>query len=172
MVPRRCRARTRSEAQLNLGIQYTTESGVAQSGEKAVIWWQKAAEQASRAMLTAQLNLGIQYARGYGVMQSDEEAAVRWLKAAEQGHAAQNSLCMFLLSGRGVVQSDREAEIWWRKGAEQGHAGGSLIWALNSIALASTKGTGKQRCGGKKLQNRGSQMLSIGWVNHMRVAVE
>ena len=59
--------------------------GMAQSGEEAVEWYRKAADQENAG---AQCNLGFMFANGRGVAQSDEEAFQWYRKAANKGHVA------------------------------------------------------------------------------------
>ena len=88
-------------AQCSLGWMYDQGRGVAQSDEKAVAWYSKAAEQNDAK---AQCNLGRMYEQGRGVAQSDEQAVVLYKKAAEQNNAAaQHSLGIMYEQGRGVA---------------------------------------------------------------------
>ena len=61
---------------------YAKGTGVAQSYEKAVEWYRKAAEQ---GLARAQYNLGCMYENGTGVAQSYEKAVEWYQKAADQG---------------------------------------------------------------------------------------
>jgi TPR repeat protein len=71
------------KAQYNLGALHEVGRGLAQSYEKAAMWWQKAAEQGDA---DAQFNLGLLFEDGHGVVQSKKKATMWWQKAAEQGH--------------------------------------------------------------------------------------
>ena len=62
---------------------YEDGTGVEQSDEKAVEWWQKAAEQ---GFASAQYKLGYMYYHGYGIEESYEKAVEWYQKAAEQGY--------------------------------------------------------------------------------------
>ena len=79
-----------AKAQYELGLMYTTGTGVAQDHAEAMRWFHEAAE---RGHTGAQYSLGLLYSTGRGVAQ-DIVDGVRWYrKAAEQGYArAQYSL--------------------------------------------------------------------------------
>lgn len=109
-----------ARAQNNLGADYTHGHVVAQSTEKAVIWFQKAAEQGH---VFAQYNLGQCYEKGYGVAHPREEAIHWYRKAADQGLAlAQYKVGLAYSLGLGVEESLKEAVKWYKRAAEQGHA--------------------------------------------------
>jgi uncharacterized protein len=107
-------------AQVYLGLMYSTGDGVTQDYKEALKWLTKAAEQGIAA---AQFNVGLIYTNGYGVPQ-DYREAIKWFrKAAEQGYAeAQNSLGVFYYKGLGVDQDYKQSVYWTRKAAEQGSA--------------------------------------------------
>ena len=103
------------------GWCYANGRGVTQNDEKAVKWYQRAAEQGHAI---AQYDLSWMYHHGRGVSQNSS-TAVKWCrKAAEQGYAnAQNTLGWRYQYARGVgVQNYTEAIKWYGKAAEQGHA--------------------------------------------------
>ena len=107
-------------AQNNFGLMYSNGRGVDQSYEKAVEWFQKAAEQ---GLAVAQYHLGDMYYDGTGVEESNEKAAEWYLKAAEQGFAdAQYRLGDMYDFGLGVEESYEKAVEWVLKAAEQGFA--------------------------------------------------
>ena len=103
------------------GWCYANGRGVIQNDEKAVEWYQKAAEQEHAI---AQYDLSWMYQHGRGVSPNSSEAFKWCRKAAEQGYAdAQNTLGWRFQYVRGVnVQNYVEAIRWYRKAAEQGHA--------------------------------------------------
>jgi TPR repeat protein len=109
-----------SPAQYNLGLMYTTPTGVAQNYAEAMKWFSKAAEQGHVA---AQGLLGDAYRSGQGVPKDYAQAAAWYLKAAEQGaSAAQTALGFIYRDGQGVPQNYAEAAKWFRKAADQGNA--------------------------------------------------
>lgn len=92
----------------------------AQDYKKAVYWFHKAANQ---GVVKAQDILAGYYLNGMGVQQSDLDAVTWYRKAAEQGYApSQLALGQMFVLGRGVPQDFRLAAIWFRKAAEQGNA--------------------------------------------------
>ena len=103
------------------GWRYANGRGVIQDDEKAVEWYQKAAEQGHAI---AQYDLSWMYQHGRGVSPNSSEALKWCRKAAEQGYAdAQNTLGWRFQYVRGVnVQNYVEAIRWYRTAAEQGHA--------------------------------------------------
>jgi TPR repeat protein len=72
-----------AHAQYNLGNMYREGQGVNQSYERAIEYYEAAANQGAA---DAQNNLGALYANGHGVEQSNETAREWWMKAAEQGN--------------------------------------------------------------------------------------
>ncbi len=104
------------------GWCYANGRGVIQNDEKAVEWYQKAAEQGHAI---AQYDLSWMYHHGRGVSQNSSEALKWCRKAAEQGYAdAQHTLGWRYQYVKGVGAQDyAEAIKWYRKAAEQGHAG-------------------------------------------------
>ena len=109
-----------TEAQYNLGLAYENGYGVEQDYQKAIEWYQKAAQQ---GLAKAQSNLGGMYANGHGVKQ-DYQKAIEWYqKAAQQGLAkAQYNLGLVYENGYGVTQDYEEAMFWYQKAADQGYA--------------------------------------------------
>ncbi|QTL38205.1 sel1 repeat family protein [Pseudoalteromonas viridis] len=99
---------------------YERGKGVAQSDEKAVKYYQLAAEQGDA---NAQYNLGFMYVNGKGVAQSDEKAVKYYRLAAEQADSdAQCNMGFMYLQGKGVAQSDEKAVEYYQLAAEQGNA--------------------------------------------------
>ncbi len=128
-------ARDSADAQLKLGLAYSTGQGVHQDDAKAVELFSKAAKQ---GCVEAQYNLAAMYTVGRGVEQ-DHKEAVRWLtKAALQGHAAaQVSLGVAYKNGNGVEQDYSKAIEWFAKAANQGDTD-----AQCDLALAYASGNG------------------------------
>ena len=105
---------------------YHNGDAVMQDYEKAVFWYQKAANQ---DIAEAKFNLGVAYANNYGVTQNKKEA-VKWYKeAAEQGHApSQHNLGLAYYHGNGVTQDTTKAVKWLTKAAQQGFAEAQKAW--------------------------------------------
>ena len=103
------------------GWKYANGRGITQNDEKAVEWYQKAAEQGHAI---AQYDLSWMYQHGRGVSSNSSEAFQWCRRAAEQGYAdAQNTLGWRYQYVIGVgVQNYAKAIKWYRKAAEQGHA--------------------------------------------------
>ncbi|MCR5219466.1 MAG: sel1 repeat family protein [bacterium] len=70
------------EAQWRLGRLYGSKEGLLQNDEKAVFWYNKAAQ---KGYAPAQYSLGWMYEHGRGVAQNGEQALFWYRKAAEQG---------------------------------------------------------------------------------------
>ena len=101
-----------------LGEKYYNGDGVEKDYEKAVEYYEKAAELENAA---AQNNLGLCYENGHGVLQDYKEAVKWYRKAAEQGNTvAQYNLGHCYANGIGVPRDHKEAVKWYRKAAEQG----------------------------------------------------
>ena len=101
-----------------LGEKYYNGDGVEKDYEKAVEYYEKAAELENAA---AQNNLGLCYENGHGVLQDYKEAVKWYRKAAEQGNTvAQYNLGHCYANGIGVPRDYKEAVKWYRKAAEQG----------------------------------------------------
>ena len=104
---------------LELGNKYYNADGVALDYEKAVFWYQKAAEQGNA---DAMLQLALCYRKGHGV-DGDQEECVKWLKkSAEKGVAkAQYYLASYYEEGEGGLSKDSVAAYqWYTKAAQQG----------------------------------------------------
>jgi len=119
----------------DIGIAYSTGSGVEQSDTEAIKWIRSAAE---RGHSYAQFNLGEAFSNGTGIVQ-DFQRSVQWLTmAAKSGVTdAQVSLGLKYDSGLGVVQDKKEAVRWFRLAAQQGNPHGQ-----NNLAIAYALGEG------------------------------
>jgi len=106
------------QAQLELGMIYSTGARLPRDLVKAARWHRKAAEQ---GLARAQYQVGVDYAYGEGVKANPTEAA-RWFRlAADQGLVeAQYEMGLCSLSGRGVQESGTAAVDWFRKAACHG----------------------------------------------------
>jgi uncharacterized protein len=107
------------EAQMRLGVLYSTGLGGVKMDKKAAVkWYEKAAAQ---GFPMAVWNLGFMYVRGEGVEVDYKKARELFQKAAEAGLTeAQYDLGMMYLQGVGMDQNLPEAEKWLRKADGQG----------------------------------------------------
>lgn len=103
-------------AQLNLGAAYDNGIGVAKDVDKALQWYQKAAEQ---GVAEAQFNL----AHLMVEQEISAVAAAEWMeKAANQGMAdAQYLMGVIYFEGIGVEPDDGKAYSWLQKAERQGN---------------------------------------------------
>jgi TPR repeat protein len=109
------------DAQISMGIRYSTGQGVEKDNVVAVKWFTKAVEQGSS---DAQCFLGDMYAKGLGVIKDEVKAANLISMAAKQGHPeAQAYLGDMYWSGQGVKQDTEQAIHWLRLAAKQGQDG-------------------------------------------------
>ncbi|MEN8170637.1 MAG: tetratricopeptide repeat protein [Pseudomonadota bacterium] len=104
-------------AQLNLGAAYDNGIGVKRDIDKALHWYQKAAEQ---GVAEAQFNL----AHLLVTEEISAVAAAEWMqKAAEQGMVdAEYLLGVIYAEGIGVEMNHAEARIWLKKAVARGHS--------------------------------------------------
>lgn len=127
-----------SRGQNNLGVMYSSGTGIPQNYEKAVEWYQKAA---NGGYAPAMASMARCYERGLGVPKNDAKAAEWFLKAAEKGDAAAQLQIGYRYSqGNGVPQDYAKAAEWYTKSAEQGNL--DAISNLGSM-LDSGKGVAK-----------------------------
>jgi len=123
------------ESQYQLGLRYSSGTGVWQSDSTAAAWFEKAAGQGNAE---AAYMLGIAYYAGRGVAQ-DYVQASRWFEqAAEEGHPrAQYQLAASYMNGQGVKRDQAWAARWYGKAANQGHADAQF-----SLGVAFARGLG------------------------------
>lgn len=103
--------------QLNLGAAYDNGIGVERDIDKALQWYQKAAEQ---GLAEAQFNLA-------HLMVTEEISAVaaaEWMrKAADQGMTdAEYLMGIIYAEGIGLDVDHSQARLWLQKAAAKGHA--------------------------------------------------
>jgi len=111
-------AKGKAWAQSVLGQRYEEGTGVDQSYQQAIEFYELAAGQGDAF---GQFKLGCMYDHGRGVDQSYERAAEYYTAAARQGFAeAQCNLGVLYVTGEGVEQSNERARELWMKSAEQG----------------------------------------------------
>ncbi len=103
--------------QCSLGNCYFYGYGVSKDHEKAVYWYEKAANQGAAY---AQNNLGACYYDGEGVPKDYEKAVYWYEKAANQGDAkAQCNLGYCYYEGEGVPKDYEKAVYWLKKSVNQ-----------------------------------------------------
>ena len=111
---------------------YENGREVSKNEEKAIEWYQKAAEQGheealeclqsvtDRANANDQYNLGMMFYNGEGAPQDYKKAAEWFQKSAEQGYAdAQCDLGWMYYNGEGVARDYKKAAEWYQKAADQ-----------------------------------------------------
>lgn len=113
-----CFSEETAQSQYDLGNKYYFGVGVSMDYQKAIEWYQKAADQ---GYAQAQCSLGVMYANGEGVSKDYQKAAEWHQKAAEQGLAeAQFNLGLMYANGDGFLKDYQKAAEWYQKAAEQG----------------------------------------------------
>jgi len=126
------------KAEYEIGLRYANGAGVAQDWEKAMSWFERAA---NRGIASAQWRLGLGYVRGIG-LDRDNAKAVAWFKrAANQGHiGAQRALGDLYFTGVGVRQDYVRAYVWYAitDGVFQSPANGTGQEDLDAIAARLT----------------------------------
>jgi TPR repeat protein len=117
------------EAMFYVGLLYDNGEGVAQSYQRAMDWYTKAAK---LGYAPAQNNLGWIYQKGTNVELSDKAAEFFYRKAAEQGNAAAqfNLGLMYFIGNRVLLRDFKQAASWYLKAAEQGY-----VLAQNELGM-------------------------------------
>jgi hypothetical protein len=91
---------------------YQTGTGLPQSYQNALIWFQKSAEQ---GYVTAQHNLGALYGNGQGTSKNPVEA-YKWLSLAELGSYKDTQHALEFLkpqmTSEQIAEAQRLAEAW------------------------------------------------------------
>ena len=107
-----------AEAELQMGLRYTSNAWGIKDDKMAVLWFEKAAQ---HDQVDAQYHYGWALLKGLGVVQ-DYKTAFYWLeKAAQQGHAqAQLALGEIYHSGIGIKADIERAYLWFNLAAAQG----------------------------------------------------
>jgi TPR repeat protein/cyclophilin family peptidyl-prolyl cis-trans isomerase/serine/threonine protein kinase len=115
-----------ADAQMLLGLAYSTGVGVEENQAEAARWWRKSAEQ---GLAGSQYLMGVAYSDGGGVQEDDAEA-FKWLqKAADQGDTnAEMALAYAYQLGTadGMNPEPAKAINWFRKAAEKGASDAQL----------------------------------------------
>ncbi len=108
-----------TEAMCDAADCYFNGKGAVQSYEKAVEWYEKAAEQGNAR---GEWRMGYCYYWGKGLSESNRKA-VKWFeKSAAKGYAeGMNDLGIMYQAGHGVTQSYEKAFQWFWEAAEKGH---------------------------------------------------
>lgn len=127
------------QAQVDLGIAYTTGNGVPKNFSEAVKWFRKSAQQNNAI---AQYNLGVAYAQGLGGVHRSAAEACKWYRSsAEQNYAeAEYNLGCAYLNGQGMRKNGAEAFGWFVKAAQQ-----NIHDAQGNLAYCYMNGIGVQR---------------------------
>jgi len=135
------------EAQLQLGMRYSTGDGVIQNDKEAARWFELAAKQ---GLAEAQYQYGLVLLQGRGVVQ-DYKAAFAWIeKPAKRGYAkAQYSLGELYRYGTGTAIDKARAYLWFNLAAAQGveaatRARDSLVWQLKPEQIAAMQEEARQ----------------------------
>jgi len=107
-----------AEAELKMGLRYTSIARGVKNDRIAVQWFEKAAQ---HDQVEAQYRYGLALLNGQGIVQ-DYKAAFYWLeKAAQQGHAqAQSALGEMYHSGIAINKDIERAYLWFNLAAAQG----------------------------------------------------
>jgi len=107
-----------AEAELKMGLRYTSMARGVKNDRIAVQWFEKAAQ---HDQVEAQYRYGLALLNGQGVVQ-DYKAAFYWLeKAAQQGDAqAQSTLGEMYHSGIAINKDIERAYLWFNLAAAQG----------------------------------------------------
>ena len=124
------------QAQNRLAICYGKgHLGVPKDEKRAIIWYEKAAEQNYPA---AQYNLGIKLYQGIG-LEKDETKSVYWYqRASEKGSVeAQFNLGVCYDKGEGVVSDIQTAVKWYEKSALQDN-----MYAQHNLGICYINGRG------------------------------
>lgn len=123
-------------AQTILAGYYQDGYEVKQDYQKAIFWYQKAAEQGNTF---AQGSLGDFYYNGYGVEKDYKKSFYWFKKGAEQGDPKlQATIGLWYHKGHGDIKINyQKAAYWYQKAADQGHLKSQL-----SLAEMYESGTG------------------------------
>jgi TPR repeat protein len=112
------------EMMYNVGIAYTTGTGVAVDERAAFEWFRRAAEAGD---VDAQCCLGLAYKYGKGVTADPRKAFAWWRRAADAGNAS--AMCLLgwcYKDGSGVDADPHAAVKWYRRAAGAGYARASF----------------------------------------------
>jgi TPR repeat protein len=124
-----------AEAQWKLGKLYANGTGVAKDYNKALMWFQKAADQGDSR---AQNSLGVMYQYGKGVPIDFAQALSWYTKSAAQNDAkAQDNIGLLYYRGSGVKQDMAQAIQWFNKAADQNNSDAQF-----NLGFVYQKGTG------------------------------
>ncbi len=111
------------DADLLLGIMHFSGLGVVRDQQKALAFYQSAAEQGQAA---AMHNLGAMYYRGEGVNINYARSREWNMKAAEGGLVmAQHDYASMLRTGIGGPKDTKQAMFWYEKASRAGYANSS-----------------------------------------------
>ncbi|NNM01328.1 MAG: sel1 repeat family protein [Gammaproteobacteria bacterium] len=124
-----------AKAQNNLGVMYLRGQGTEQDYDRAMYWFQQAADLGLRGALH---NLAMMYLRGYGRPADAAAALPLFEQAARRGdRESQFYLATLLHEGNGAEADPVAAAMWFRQAAEQ-----ELDAAQFNLALMYLEGDG------------------------------
>ncbi|MDE6241405.1 MAG: sel1 repeat family protein [Anaeroplasmataceae bacterium] len=128
------------EAQYLLGVLYFNGLGVTEDKEKAISFFESAADKLD----DAQYVLGWIYAKGEGRPQDYQKGKYYFEKAATQGHvSAQYNLGYLHLNGLGCEKNIQQGKYWLEQAANQGDQDAiNLLRELNRPVTSSTSKNG------------------------------
>ena len=107
-------------AEYEVGVRFADGRGVAQNGEEAARWLDRAAK---GGFAPAMFRLGALYEKGAGVKKDLAAARDHYRAAAEKGHGkAMHNLAVLYAEGVDGAADYRAAAEWFRKGADRGVA--------------------------------------------------
>jgi len=108
-----------ANAQVQVGYLYDIGKGFPQDYTKAMLWYQKAADQGNAR---GERHVGYLYDSGTGVAQDYTQATKWYKKAADQDDStAELYLGIMYTYGQGVAKDDTKAAKWFEKAANQGN---------------------------------------------------
>lgn len=129
------------EAQMKLGVMYSSGLGMPMDKKEGLKWYQKSAEQGYAA---GQWNLAFIYVKGELVPQDYKKALELFEKAARQGYdSAQYDLGMMYLQGLGAPADRGQADKWFQRAAAQGNRDAKMI--LKELAADAEKSLGGKK---------------------------
>ena len=154
-----------------LGSRYESGQGVPQDYQKAIEWYQKAADKGHRDAMQriawCYHSIGRHYRYGNGVVQDYVEAMKWYQRAAEMGiSCSQKEIGDLYYYGYGVSQDYEKALEWYQKATDNGD-----LEAMESLAHCYTVGNGVTKDYNKSLEwrrkaaERGNVIAisNIGW---------
>lgn len=129
------------EAQMKLGVMYSSGLGMPLDKKEGLVWYQKSADQ---GYAPGQWNLAFVYVKGELVPEDFAKAFQLFTKAAEQGlDSAQYDLGMMYLQGLGTPADRAQAEKWFNRAVAQGNRDARKI--LKELAAEAEKSSAEKK---------------------------